>query len=98
MGTEVYPPITILNTSAQPAAATIIAVNKLRRTATITNVAGSGVTFFIKKGASASSTNWDFQLQDGDAAVFDDYVGIVTCSPAPTAGQINVSESSTATA
>lgn len=87
-----YPQIDAGGTvSTQPATATILAVNLKRQEYVITLM--SGGPFFIKRGAAASSSNFDFYLSTvGQSVIGNNYKGIITCSPNPTAGQLNVAE------
>lgn len=84
-------PLVQVSTPTQPAAATILAANIKRADAIITNVAAN--TFYIRRGTGASSSVWDYMLTSlGQTIIIENYDGIITCSPTPTAGQINVAE------
>lgn len=84
-------PKVIASVQTQPVTATILANNAGRADAIITLV--SGGPFYIKRGTSPSSTSWDYQLiAAGQTLTIENYHGILTCSPTPTAGQLNVAE------
>lgn len=82
--------------STQPAGATIVSPNAARVEVSISYI--SGGPFYLKRGSAAvaqggGTPNWDYVIQSaGDAITIANYIGTITCDPAPTAGQINVAD------
>lgn len=83
---------------AQPAAATLATAKAGRNSVILTNLT-AGTNFYIHLGAGANDGaagvggTWTFILEFGKPpVVIDQWTGIITCDPAPTAGQINVAE------
>lgn len=73
---------------------TVAGASYFRGDVILTNTTGSGGTdYYIKRGAACSATNWDFILAAGlPPIVIDNWEGVITCFPAPTAGDINIAE------
>lgn len=84
-------PIILRSISMQPTA-NPISPNNQGRVETIITLLADG-PFYIKRGPSPSTTNFDFLLSDpGDVAIIANWKGDINCFPTPTAGQINVAE------
>lgn len=81
-----------VSATSQPAIATILATNIKRTDAIITAVADG--PWYIRRGNDTpSSANFDYLiLKAGQTVIIENYKGIITCSPTPSAGQINVAE------
>jgi hypothetical protein len=53
----------------------------------------SGGPFYIKRGTGATSANFtDMLTVVGQTVRYENYRGVITLSPTPTTGQINVAE------
>lgn len=75
----------------QPASSTLLAANLNRQEYVITLLANG--PFYIKRGSAASSTNFDFFLNTvGQSVIGNNYKGLITVSPTPTVGDLNVAE------
>lgn len=84
-------PSILASNHTQPAAATILANNPSRVDAVITYLTGG--PFYIKRGTSPSSSSFTWKLSTaGQTITIENYRGILTASPTPLAGDINVAE------
>lgn len=84
-------PHVFTSTGTQPTTGTLLAANPKRVDAIIT--ANNAGPFYIKRGTSASSTDYTYMLTFvGQMISVENYTGVLSISPAPTAGQVNVCE------
>lgn len=84
-------PYVAASNSTQPATATILAANPARVDAIIVYEANG--PFYIKRGTGAAANSHTWKVTTlGQTITIENYTGIITCSPTPSAGDLSVSE------